>query len=90
MARGRPLSPLVLTDDQRDQLTSLSQSTLMPHGSINYLLLTRLVRRPFRMSCRSGRVASSARRSSGGTFNTQESRLFLLAPVRHLRFHQAD
>ena len=34
MARGRPLAPLVLTDDQRDQLTSLSQSTSMPHGLV--------------------------------------------------------
>ena len=34
MVRGRPLAPLVLTDDQRDQLTSLSQSTSMPHGSV--------------------------------------------------------
>ena len=34
MARGRPLAPLVLTDDQRDQLTSLSQSTSMPYGLV--------------------------------------------------------
>ena len=34
MARGRPLTPLVLADDQRAQLASLSKSTSMPHGLV--------------------------------------------------------
>ena len=34
MARGRPLAPLVLTDNQLGQLTSHSQSTSMPHGLV--------------------------------------------------------
>ena len=34
MARGRPLTPLALTDDQRDQLASVTRSTTMPHGLV--------------------------------------------------------
>ena len=34
MARGRPLPPLVLTDEQREQLTAVSQSTSMPYGLV--------------------------------------------------------
>ncbi len=34
MPRGRPLPPLVLTDDQRDQLVAVSRSTSMPHGLV--------------------------------------------------------
>ncbi len=34
MARGCPLAPLVLTDDQRDRLTSLSRSISMSHGLV--------------------------------------------------------
>ena len=34
MPRGRPLSPLVLTDDQREPLVALSQSTSMPYGLV--------------------------------------------------------
>ena len=34
MARGRPPAPLILTDDQRDQLASVTRSTSMPHGLV--------------------------------------------------------
>ena len=34
MPRGRQLPPLVLTDEQREQLTALSQSTSMPYGLV--------------------------------------------------------
>ena len=34
MVRGRPLPPLVLTDEQREQLTAVSQSTSMPYGLV--------------------------------------------------------
>ena len=34
MPRGRQLPPLVLTDDQREQLVALSQSTSMPYGLV--------------------------------------------------------
>ncbi len=34
MPRGRPLAPLTLDDEQREQLTSVSQSTSMPHGLV--------------------------------------------------------
>ena len=34
MPRGRPLPPLVLTSEQREQLTTLSRSTLMPYGLV--------------------------------------------------------
>ena len=34
MPRGRQLAPMVVTDEQREQLTALSQSTSMPHGLV--------------------------------------------------------
>ena len=34
MPRGRQLPPLVLTDEQREQMTTLSQSTSMPYGLV--------------------------------------------------------
>ena len=34
MPRGRQLPPVVLTDDQREPLVSLSQSTSMPYGLV--------------------------------------------------------
>ena len=34
MARGRPCAPLVLADDQHDQLASISKSISMPHGLV--------------------------------------------------------
>ena len=34
MPRGRQLSPVVLTDDQREQMTALSQSTSMPYALV--------------------------------------------------------
>ena len=34
MPRGRPLAPLVLSESDRDQLQSLSQSTAQPHGLV--------------------------------------------------------
>ena len=34
MPRGRPLPPLVLTDEQQEQLTALSHSTSMPYGLV--------------------------------------------------------
>ena len=33
-SRGRPRTPLVLADDQRDQLASISKSISMPHGLV--------------------------------------------------------
>ncbi len=35
MPRGRPLPPLVLTSEQREQLTAVSQSTSMPYGLVH-------------------------------------------------------
>ena len=34
MPRGRQLPPLVLTDEQREQLVAVSQSTSMPYGLV--------------------------------------------------------
>ena len=34
MPRGRQLPPLVVTDDQREPLLALSQSTSMPYGLV--------------------------------------------------------
>ena len=34
MPRGRQLPPLVLTGEQREQLTTVSQSTSMPYGLV--------------------------------------------------------
>ena len=34
MPRGRQLPPVVLTDEQREQLTALSESTSMPYGLV--------------------------------------------------------
>ena len=34
MPKGRPLSPLVLDEEQRGQLMALSRSTSMPHGLV--------------------------------------------------------
>ena len=34
MPRGRQLPPLVLTDEQREQMTVLSESTSMPYGLV--------------------------------------------------------
>ena len=34
MPRGRPLPSLVLTGEQREQLTAVSQSTSMPYGVV--------------------------------------------------------
>ena len=34
MPRGRQLPPLVLTSEQHEQLTALSQSTSMPYGLV--------------------------------------------------------
>ncbi len=34
MPRGRPLVPLELTDDQRDQLKGIAHSTTMPHALV--------------------------------------------------------
>ena len=34
MPRGRQLPPVVLTDDEREQLNAVSQSTAMPHGLV--------------------------------------------------------
>ena len=34
MPRGRQLPPVVLTDDQREQMTALSQSTSMPYALV--------------------------------------------------------
>ena len=35
MPRGRPLPPLVLTSEQREQLTAVSQSTSMLYGLVH-------------------------------------------------------
>ena len=34
MPRGRPLPPLVLDDDQREQLQAVARSTSLPHGLV--------------------------------------------------------
>ena len=36
MALGRPLTPLVLADDQRDQLASISKSTVNKHPKMTH------------------------------------------------------
>ena len=36
MPRGRQLSPLVLTGEQREQLTAVSQSTSMPYEPASF------------------------------------------------------
>ena len=34
MPRGRPIEPVVLTDDEKDQLLSLANSRSLPHGVV--------------------------------------------------------
>ena len=34
MPRGRPIEPVVLTDDEKDQLLSLASSRSLPHGVV--------------------------------------------------------
>ena len=34
MPRGRPIEPVVLTDDEKDQLLSLANSRSLPHGAM--------------------------------------------------------
>ena len=40
MPRGRPIEPVVLTDDEKDQLLSLANSRSLPHGVVRRVLST--------------------------------------------------